>query len=74
MDSKDLALLEGMAGDDHELKRLMTEHDELEERLDALGKLCYLTPDEALEQRTLKKRKLVGRDRLEQILREHRPG
>ena len=72
MDSKDLTLLQGLATDAHELGCLLSEHDELEERLDALGKLVYLTPDEALEQRTLKKRKLAGRDRLEQILAEHR--
>lgn len=70
MENRDL--VQQLAEDDVELKRLLEEHEGLEQRLDSLGKLRYLTPEEAMEQRTLKKRKLVGRDRIEAILAEHR--
>lgn len=72
MNDRDMTLVEDLCTRDVELKRLMDEHTEIERKLDALGKLVYLTPDEALEQRNLKKKKLAGRDRIEQILAEHR--
>ncbi len=72
MNDRDTALVENLYNSDTELKRLMDEHSEIEQELDVLGKLVYLTPDEALQQRNLKKKKLAGRDRIEQILAEHR--
>jgi len=72
MNDRDLTLAQELIVDNPELERLIQQHDDLELRLDALGKLLYLTPDEALEQRQLKKQKLAGRDRIEQILAEHR--
>jgi len=72
MNDRDLALAQELIDDHPELGRLMQQHADLELRLDALGKLVYLTPDEALEQRQLKKQKLAGRDRIEQILAEYR--
>ena len=72
MHDRDRTLIADLCARDIELKRLVDEHDEFEQKLDVLGKLVYLTPEESLEQRTLKKRKLAGRDRIEQILDEHR--
>ncbi len=72
MDSTDIALIDELTPGNSELDRLWREHKDLEERLDALGKHCYLTRDEEMEQRTLKKRKLAGRDRIERILASHR--
>ena len=72
MNDRDRALVEDLSDRDTELKRLMNEHGEIERELDALGKLVYLTPEESVQQRNLKKRKLAGRDRIEQILEEHR--
>ena len=72
MNDRDTTLAQELIDDNPELGRLMQRHAELEQRLDALGKLLYLTPDEAVEQRQLKKQKLAGRDRIEQILAGHR--
>jgi uncharacterized protein len=72
MDSIDIALIDQLTPVNSELGRLWQEHKSLEERLDALGKHCYLTREEEIEQRTLKKKKLVGRDRIEKILAPHR--
>jgi hypothetical protein len=72
MDNTDIALIDELSPANSELDRLWREHKTLEERLDALGKHCYLTQDEEMEQRTLKKKKLVGRDRIEKILAPHR--
>jgi uncharacterized protein len=72
MNDRDRTLVADLCSRDIELKRLVDEHDEIEQKLDSLGKLVYLTPEESVEQRNLKKRKLAGRDRIEQILDEHR--
>ena len=72
MNDRDLALVQELIDDNPELDRLMRRHSDLEQRLDALGKLLYLTPDEVVEQRQLKKQKLAGRDRIEEILAGHR--
>jgi len=72
MNDRDNTLAENLYNRDTEFKRLTDEHAAIEQKLDALGKLVYLTPEESLEQRTLKKRKLAGRDRIERILDVHR--
>ncbi len=72
MDTMDLRLIQKLIPRNPELERLMAEHRTLERRLDRLGKHPYLTQNEVVEQRTLKKRKLAGRDRIERILARHR--
>ena len=72
MDPRDIALIDELAPANPELARLWQEHHDLEQRLDRLGKHSYLTTEEKLEQRTLKKQKLAGRDRIERILADHR--
>jgi len=72
MDTTDLRLIQQLTPAHPELQRLMDEHRVLETRLTSLGKHPYLTQKEVIEQRTLKKRKLAGRDRIERILAGHR--
>ena len=55
-----------------ELGKLMREHEEYETRIEELNKRPYLSPEEALERKRLQKRKLSGRDRIEQIVSEYR--
>jgi uncharacterized protein YdcH (DUF465 family) len=72
MEKRDLARIRELLPHEPELARLWEEHRELEEELERLKGLRTPTPADLLRQRELKKRKLVGRDRIQQIL--GRPG
>jgi len=72
METTDLQLIQQLIPSNPELDRLMRQHRALEQRLHSLGKHPYLTQTEVVEQRTLKKKKLAGRDRIEQILARYR--
>ncbi len=72
MEQRDLTLIEQLAPDHPQLERLLRQHRDIEHRLETLGKHSFLTRAEQVEQRTLKKRKLAGRDQIERILRRYR--
>lgn len=55
-----------------EYRQLATKHHELEDRLHELISKHYLSDTEQLEEVTLKKRKLLLKDRMEEIVRTHR--
>jgi len=57
-----------LAGNE-EYRRLQQEHMELEGRLKILAEKMVLTEAEQIEESKLKKLKLAGRDRMEQIAR-----
>ena len=57
-----------------EYRQLAAKHHELDDRLQQLISKHYLTDPEQVEEVTLKKRKLRLKDRMEEILREHRDG
>ncbi|MES1254352.1 MAG: YdcH family protein [Acidobacteriota bacterium] len=59
---------------DEELQRLFATHHALDDRLGQLTAKPYLTDPEHVEEVTLKKQKLWTKDRMEDILRRHRPG
>jgi hypothetical protein len=69
-DSQDLRNL--LLQNDEEYQQLAAKHHELEERLHALSAKHYLSEPEQVEQVTLKKRKLQLKDRMEDIIRQHR--
>ena len=52
-----------------EYRRLHQEHTDLENRLKALSEKAVLTDAEQMEESKLKKLKLAGRDRMEEIAR-----
>jgi uncharacterized protein YdcH (DUF465 family) len=56
---------------DQELHDLTAKHHELESRLHELTEKRYLSEPEQVEEVTLKKRKLLIKDRMEHILRRH---
>ena len=56
-----------------EYRQLAKKHHELDDRLHELSSKHYLSDSEQLEEVTLKKRKLVLKDRMEDIVRTHRP-
>jgi len=59
---------------DPEYDRLHAEHRDHERRLQTLATKPRLSEEEELEERRLKKEKLVLKDRMEAIARNHRPG
>jgi uncharacterized protein YdcH (DUF465 family) len=58
---------------DEEFHTLAEQHHQLEGRLQELTEKHYLSEPEQVEEVTLKKRKLQLKDRMEDILRRHRP-
>ena len=55
-----------------EYKTLLQEHHDHERRLAELASKSYLSTEEDLEEKRLKKEKLHLKDRMEQMVREHR--
>jgi uncharacterized protein YdcH (DUF465 family) len=61
-----------LAGSNEEFRKLLADHREHERRLAELATKTYLSSDEEIEEKKLKKEKLHLKDRMEQIAREHR--
>ena len=55
-----------------EFKSLLMNHHEHERRLAELASKAYLSTEEEVEEKKLKKEKLHLKDRMEEIAREHR--
>jgi len=72
MEEKDRLLIERHINHDEELRKYVEEHITLEKQLEELNKKVYLTPDEEIRQKKIKKLKLVGRDKIEMILKRYR--
>ena len=68
MEKRDLQQIREFLPGTPELARLWQEHQELEQELERLKALRSLTPEEMSRRSELKKRKLIGRDRIQQIL------
>jgi len=64
-------LREQLAQQNPEFRKLLDEHQARERRLDELSAKGWLTGDEELEQKRLKKEKLMLKDRMEAHLRAH---
>jgi len=72
MEQKDKLLIEKHIDNDEELKSYVEEHISFEEQLDELNKKPYLTQEEEVRKKKIKKLKLSGRDKIEMILRKYR--
>jgi uncharacterized protein YdcH (DUF465 family) len=72
MEKRDEELINQLVPENEELQKLVKEHREFEVRLQEFNKRLFLTDEENQEKKRLQKLKLAGRDRIEQILREHR--
>jgi uncharacterized protein YdcH (DUF465 family) len=64
--------IESLVGEDGELRQLWEEHLALEETLGKLDALPHRTPEEEFERKRLQKLKLAGKDRIAEILAQHR--
>ena len=65
------ALIERMKQENEEFRSLLEEHQALERQLEGFNRRRYLTPEEELERKVIQKRKLMKKDRMAAILREH---
>lgn len=54
---------------DENFRQLVTEHQRLDERIRQLSSLAHLTDQQQYEESSLKKQKLVLKDRIEAVLR-----
>lgn len=54
-------------------RQLALEHHELDERIQQLARLAYLTDQQQFEEIALKKRKLALKDRMAEIMRQPLP-
>ena len=72
MESVDRELIQVVIKNDVQLRRLYDEHQCLESRLLKFSSKIFLTPDEQMEERRLKKQKLFGVDRMMEIISMHR--
>lgn len=72
MEERDLDLIKKYSPKDEVLSNLYEEHLDFEKELEKLENKPYLTPEEEMSLRELKKKKLAGRDKMENILRKYR--
>ena len=72
MEQWELDLINKLIEKDEEVKRLWEEHLELEKKIEEYNKRLYLTPEEEAEKNRLKKLKLAGKDRIQEILNKYR--
>jgi len=72
MEEKDRILIEKHIERDEELKKHVLEHRLFEKQLEELEGKHFLTADEELQQKRIKKLKLAGRDKIESILKKYR--
>ncbi len=72
MEQRDLELIGRWIERDPELKKYVEEHREFEKKLEEFNRRPYLTAAETMERKRLQKLKLAGRDKIEQILAQHR--
>jgi hypothetical protein len=67
MEQNERELIEQALATNFELRKLYDQHVKFEGRLDRLGRQAYLTPSEEVEQKRLKRMKLVGVERMIKI-------
>ena len=72
MEPTDLNLIERHLQDDPQLERLYQEHVEYEKVLTKLDHKPFLTPTEGQRRKELQKKKLLGKDLIEDILEKYR--
>lgn len=72
MDVKEEELIRSLIDADPELRRHYEEHAQLKQRLQELREKSFLTEEEEIEEKTIQKQKLAGKDRIMEILARHK--
>lgn len=72
MATREEELIERLMKEDEEFSRIKKAHSELAAQLDELEKKPFLTPQDEMEIKIIKKKKLAYKDEMEKILRKYR--
>ncbi|MET0643101.1 MAG: DUF465 domain-containing protein [Candidatus Binatia bacterium] len=72
MEVKQQQVIASLVDKDPELKKYYEEHQELERKLAEFQHKHHLSPDEEVEKKRLQKLKLLGKDKIMEILGRHR--
>jgi uncharacterized protein len=72
MEERDLQLIRQLIPNNAILEKLWEEHLAYETKLEEFNKKRYLSAEDEMRRREIQKLKLVGKDRIEEILRKHR--
>jgi uncharacterized protein len=72
MESREEQAIVSLLDKDPELKKYYEEHQALEKKLAEFQHKHYLSPDEEMEMKRIQKLKLVGKDKIMEILGKHR--
>ena len=72
METDENALIEHLKQTNPEFQQLTEEHLQYERQLEAFNRLRYLTSEQELEKKRLQKIKLRGKDRMMEIVKEHK--
>lgn len=72
MEMREEQVIASLVDKDPELKKYYEEHQELERKLAEFQHKHHLSPDEEVEKKRLQKLKLLGKDKIMEILGKHR--
>jgi uncharacterized protein YdcH (DUF465 family) len=72
MEMREEQVIASLLDKDPELKKYYEEHQELEKKLSEFQHKHHLSADEEIEKKRLQKLKLVGKDKIMEILGKHR--
>ena len=73
MEAREDALIRSLLDKEPELRRHYEEHTQLKQRLRELRRKSFLSEEEEIEEKTIQKQKLAGKDRMMEILARHKP-
>ena len=65
-------VVEELLKTNEEFKKLWEEHEELDKKVEEMSMNKYLTPEEEVELKRLKKLKLLGKEKLVEMLEEYK--
>lgn len=72
MEAREEARIRSLLDVEPELRRHYDEHVQLKQRLQELRDKPFLTEEEEVEEKTIQKQKLAGKDRMMEILARHK--
>lgn len=73
MEQREEQMIASVVEQDPELRKYYEEHLDLEKRLEELNTKVHLSPEEEFEKKRMQKQKLVGKDKIMEILERYKP-
>ncbi|MBI4594827.1 MAG: DUF465 domain-containing protein [Candidatus Tectomicrobia bacterium] len=65
-------LMEKIRKEDQEFAKLWNEHKSFESKLEEYSKMRYLTTEQEIDRKRIQKMKLLGKDRMAEIIRKYK--